>query len=58
MGRATFWPGVGNRLAQRTHAPAQAHLYKPAERNQPEARDKGPRGTQVGRHLLSPGLGS
>ena len=43
MGRAPFRPGVGNRLAQRTHAPAQARLYKPAERNQPEAHDKGPR---------------
>ena len=43
MGRAPFRLGVGNRLAQRTHAPAQARLYKPAERNQPEAHDKGPR---------------
>ena len=47
---------VRNSLAQRTHAPAQASLYKPAERIQPEACDKGPRDTHLGHSFLSPGL--
>lgn len=47
---------VRNSLAQRTHAPAQAPLYKPAERIQPEACDKGPRDTHLGHSFLSPGL--
>ena len=54
-GPPSCW-GVGNSPAQRTHAPAQAPLHKPAERNQPEAWDEGPRDTRVGHSFLSPGL--
>ena len=56
MGGPPSCRGVGNSPAQRTHTLAQAPLHKPAERNQPEAWDKGPRDTRVGHSFLSPGL--